>query len=97
MCFHIWIINIHKAKFPSEMTSGSSFTTVAVVTYVNNFFLIPKSCVLNEFNIVFKGFEQNLKSKMASPSIPDFMERKGSLFLRSDHMDYGRETLVSNW
>ena len=34
---------------------------------------------------------------MASPSIPDFMERKGSLFLRSDHMDYGRETLVSNW
>merc|ERR1712224_749988 len=24
-------------------------------------------------------------------------EQKGSLFLRSDHMDYGRATLVSNW
>ncbi|XP_031571011.1 protein C9orf135-like [Actinia tenebrosa] len=29
--------------------------------------------------------------------IPDFVERKGSLFLRSDHMDYSRPTLVSNW
>lgn len=29
--------------------------------------------------------------------IPDYVERKGSLFLRSDHMDYGRPTLVSNW
>lgn len=29
--------------------------------------------------------------------IPDYVERKGSLFLRSDHMDYARPTLVSNW
>ncbi|KAJ7385750.1 hypothetical protein OS493_013783 [Desmophyllum pertusum] len=29
--------------------------------------------------------------------IPDYVERKGSLFLRSDHMDYARATLVSNW
>ncbi|XP_015772744.1 PREDICTED: uncharacterized protein C9orf135-like [Acropora digitifera] len=29
--------------------------------------------------------------------IPDYVERKGSLFLRSDHMDYSRPTLVSNW
>ncbi|XP_065057194.1 cilia- and flagella-associated protein 95-like [Rhopilema esculentum] len=25
------------------------------------------------------------------------MEKKGSLFLRSNHMDYGKGTLVSNW
>ncbi|XP_038057809.1 protein C9orf135-like [Patiria miniata] len=29
--------------------------------------------------------------------LPDFVERKGSLFLRSDHMDYSRPTLNSNW
>ncbi|XP_046847790.1 protein C9orf135-like [Xenia sp. Carnegie-2017] len=34
---------------------------------------------------------------MDSELFPDFIERKGSLFLRSDHMDYGRATLVSNW
>ena len=34
---------------------------------------------------------------MTSSYIPDLMERKGSLFLRSEHMDYGRATLVSNW
>lgn len=28
---------------------------------------------------------------------PDFVERKGSLFLRSDHMNYSRGTLNSNW
>ncbi|XP_064625312.1 cilia- and flagella-associated protein 95-like isoform X2 [Lineus longissimus] len=28
---------------------------------------------------------------------PDFVERKGSLFLRSDHMNYSRATLNSNW
>ncbi|KAL3867642.1 hypothetical protein ACJMK2_040516 [Sinanodonta woodiana] len=28
---------------------------------------------------------------------PDFYERKGSLTLRSDHMNYGRATLNSNW
>ncbi|XP_071964729.1 cilia- and flagella-associated protein 95-like [Antedon mediterranea] len=28
---------------------------------------------------------------------PDYYERKGSLFLRSDHMNYGRPTLNSNW
>jgi len=28
---------------------------------------------------------------------PTFKEKKGSLLLRSDHMDYGRATLVSNW
>lgn len=27
----------------------------------------------------------------------DYYERKGSLFLRSDHMNYGRATLNSNW
>lgn len=27
----------------------------------------------------------------------NFVERKGSLFLRSDHMDYSRPTLVSHW
>lgn len=30
-------------------------------------------------------------------NIPDFVERKGSLFLRSDHMNYSRATLNSNW
>ncbi|XP_039273847.1 cilia- and flagella-associated protein 95-like [Styela clava] len=29
--------------------------------------------------------------------IPDFVERKGSLYLRSDHMNYSRATLNSNW
>ncbi|XP_033737481.1 protein C9orf135-like [Pecten maximus] len=29
--------------------------------------------------------------------VPDYYERKGSLFLRSDHMNYGRATLNSNW
>ncbi|XP_033105225.1 protein C9orf135-like [Anneissia japonica] len=29
--------------------------------------------------------------------VPDYYERKGSLFLRSDHMNYGRPTLNSNW
>lgn len=29
--------------------------------------------------------------------LPQFVERKGSLFLRSDHMNYGRGTLNSNW
>ncbi|XP_048763257.1 cilia- and flagella-associated protein 95-like [Ostrea edulis] len=29
--------------------------------------------------------------------IPDYIERKGSLFLRSNHMNYGRATLNSNW
>nr|XP_002130464.1 protein C9orf135-like [Ciona intestinalis] len=29
--------------------------------------------------------------------IPDFVERKGSLYLRSDHMNYSRSTLNSNW
>ncbi|XP_072045951.1 cilia- and flagella-associated protein 95-like [Amphiura filiformis] len=29
--------------------------------------------------------------------IPDFVERKGSLYLRSDHMNYSRPTLNSNW
>ncbi|KAL5020941.1 hypothetical protein ScPMuIL_000096 [Solemya velum] len=29
--------------------------------------------------------------------VPDMVERKGSLFLRSDHMNYGRATLNSNW
>jgi len=28
---------------------------------------------------------------------PDYVERKGSLFLRSDHMNYSRPTLNSNW
>lgn len=28
---------------------------------------------------------------------PDYYERKGSLFLRSNHMNYGRATLNSNW
>ncbi|CAH1774853.1 unnamed protein product [Owenia fusiformis] len=30
-------------------------------------------------------------------SVPDFVERKGSLYLRSDHMNYSRATLNSNW
>ncbi|XP_065833026.1 cilia- and flagella-associated protein 95-like [Oscarella lobularis] len=29
--------------------------------------------------------------------LPQFVERKGSLSLRSDHMKYGRATLISNW
>jgi hypothetical protein len=29
--------------------------------------------------------------------VPDYYERKGALFLRSDHMNYGRATLNSNW
>lgn len=29
--------------------------------------------------------------------LPDIVERKGTLFLRSDHMKYGRSTLNSNW
>ena len=29
--------------------------------------------------------------------IPDFVERKGSLYLRSSHMNYSRGTLNSNW
>ncbi|XP_062506808.1 cilia- and flagella-associated protein 95-like [Corticium candelabrum] len=29
--------------------------------------------------------------------LPQFVERKGSLLLRSDHMKYGRGTLNSNW
>ncbi|VDI61035.1 Hypothetical predicted protein [Mytilus galloprovincialis] len=29
--------------------------------------------------------------------VPDYYERKGSLNLRSDHMNYGRATLNSNW
>jgi hypothetical protein len=29
--------------------------------------------------------------------LPQFVERKGSLTLRSDHMTYGRATLNSNW
>lgn len=33
----------------------------------------------------------------ATFNIPDFVERKGSLFLRSDHMNYSRATLNSNW
>lgn len=31
------------------------------------------------------------------PSVPDHVERKGSLFLRSDRMNYSRATLNSNW
>lgn len=30
-------------------------------------------------------------------AVPDFIERKGSLFLRSNHMNYSRATLNSNW
>ncbi|XP_077991181.1 cilia- and flagella-associated protein 95-like [Glandiceps talaboti] len=30
-------------------------------------------------------------------ALPDFVERKGSLYLRSNHMGYGRATLNSNW
>ncbi|XP_063968096.1 cilia- and flagella-associated protein 95-like [Lytechinus pictus] len=30
-------------------------------------------------------------------SLPDYVERKGSLFLRSNHMNYSRPTLNSNW
>ena len=30
-------------------------------------------------------------------NLPDFVERKGSLFMRSDHMNYSRATLNSNW
>lgn len=29
--------------------------------------------------------------------IPDYVERKGSVYLRSDHMTYGRPVLNSNW
>ncbi|CAK8672261.1 unnamed protein product [Clavelina lepadiformis] len=29
--------------------------------------------------------------------IPDYVERKGSLYLRSDHINYSRPTLNSNW
>ena len=29
--------------------------------------------------------------------LPAVSERKGSLYLRSDHMKYGRATLNSNW
>ncbi|XP_013398605.1 protein C9orf135 [Lingula anatina] len=29
--------------------------------------------------------------------LPDYIERKGSLFLRSNHMNYARATLNSNW
>ncbi|EDO38748.1 predicted protein [Nematostella vectensis] len=36
-------------------------------------------------------------SGKTNPYIPDGTERKGSLFLRSDHMDYSRPALVSNW
>lgn len=31
------------------------------------------------------------------PNVPDSVERKGSLFLRSNHMNYSRATLNSNW
>lgn len=33
----------------------------------------------------------------AVTGVADYYERKGSLFLRSDHMNYGRATLNSNW
>ena len=29
--------------------------------------------------------------------VPDYVERKGSLYLRSGYMNYGRPTLNSNW
>ncbi|ESO94907.1 hypothetical protein LOTGIDRAFT_144812 [Lottia gigantea] len=32
-----------------------------------------------------------------STAVPDFVERKGSMFLRSNHMNYARATLTSNW
>jgi len=32
-----------------------------------------------------------------SYDIPDYVERKGSLFLRADHMNYSRAILNSNW
>ncbi|KAK6179095.1 hypothetical protein SNE40_011530 [Patella caerulea] len=32
-----------------------------------------------------------------STTVPDFVERKGSMFLRSNHMNYARATLTSNW
>ena len=43
-----------------------------------------------------------LRDKMAlnpmDPSVlTDFVERKGSLSLRSNHVSYGRATLNSNW
>lgn len=35
---------------------------------------------------------------MAGPfMLPDFAERKGTLYLRSDHMNYGRAVLNSTW
>ena len=33
----------------------------------------------------------------AVEGVPDYVERKGSLFLRSNHMNYSRATLNSNW
>ena len=29
--------------------------------------------------------------------VPNFVESKGSLFMRSDHMNYSRAILNSNW
>ena len=51
------------------------------------------------FIIVAVKYLYKMASHASNPLafIPDFIERKGSLFLRSDHMDYGRPTLVSNW
>lgn len=51
--------------------------------------------------VVFPGLHK--QSSMAAPVVansakePPVVERKGSLFLRSDHMKYGRATLNSNW
>lgn len=39
-----------------------------------------------------------MTTNVYSPSnCPDYVERKGSLFLRSDHMNYSRATKNSNW
>ena len=34
---------------------------------------------------------------MADNGVPNFMETKGSLLMRSDHMNYSRAILNSNW
>ena len=39
----------------------------------------------------------NILEMAAFPGVPDLQERKGSLFLRSDHMNYSRAILNSNW
>ena len=79
-------------RMKARQTAGVAMATVnfAVVLHCNK--VLQTKEALRVFGAVMTASHPNPLA-----FIPDYVERKGSLFLRSDHMDYGRPTLVSNW